>query len=109
MAMEEVEVTFRYSWIALPPFFIGGFEVFFGGVKVGRRRKFLFPFREVMIAEPGVYEIELRDWQGIFKCESSTKFQVRIPNVERCQIELTLEGSHIGKYFWLIPELKFVQ
>ncbi|MBC8404530.1 MAG: hypothetical protein H8E15_04850 [Planctomycetes bacterium] len=62
--MAEFEVTFRYTIIGLQTF-TGSFEIFFAGVKVGRRRKYISPFREKMIADPGIYEFELIDGEEI--------------------------------------------
>ena len=108
MFLEEVEITFRYTCLAWP-LFGGGFEVFFGGVQVGCFRGFKHPFFELMIADPGVYEIELLDRQGILKRESLTKFKVRIPSSASCQIDLTLDQVHSGRCFWQIPVLKVLQ
>ena len=62
-----------------------------------------------MIADPGAYEIELLDWQGILRRESLTSFKVRIPSVASCQIDLTLDQIHHGRCFWQIPVLKVLQ
>ena len=108
MAGIGVEITFRYSWAALSPILFGGFEIEFGGEKVGHMRKFFLPFREPFFASPGDYEMVLAGHYGVFKREVSGSFLIRIPNVDRCRVDLAL-GGMFGKYFWLIPVLKVVE